>query len=89
MIQFNVIHVNNTLIFSVLGILKEILENDLKTVNYNFHAQDAYLFQIIKDNVIDDSEIKLEKIVKSTNFMGNQFDIFNYKIDSVLNELKT
>jgi hypothetical protein len=32
---------------------------------------------------------KLEEIMNSMKFMSDQFDSFNSKIDSVLNEIKT
>lgn len=49
--------------------------------------------KVTKMSTIDDSNSKmldgkLQDIIKSVNFMGNQFDQFNKKIDSVLKEIK-
>jgi hypothetical protein len=83
MIKFNVIHVRTTFIFSVLDILK-----GLKTVSQDFHLLNCLVTSNnfnLKYNVTGNCKIKLEEIVKSIYFIGNQFNTFNNKIDSVLN----
>jgi len=65
---------------------KKISKVNQKKIACNNHKQIELNLNKIQQSV--NVETKIEEIIQSVEFTGKQFDIFNSKVDLMLNEIK-